>query len=523
MFSIQKTQYDWKYYTEPSKNYCLGFKTGRCFWPRGKMLGGSSGINAMLYIRGNRNDYDTWKAQNNPGWGYNDILKYFKKSEDLRVSQIADKDRGKYHGKGGGLKVDIYDSKDPFKKHLIDAARQLGYKYLDDINGDEPVGFASAQGTLDHGTRCSSAKAFLKRKNNLHIVKYAQVTKILLYNGEAYGVELTRNGSVYAVNASNEIILSAGAINSPQILMLSGIGPKEHLVAMNITPQVDLPVGSNLQDHLIIPLWISVNKNKTTEISQEAMIDVLYTYFMYHKGPLAGTGLGDFVAFINTKNMSEKYPNIQLHFIFCRKRDSLILPDLINKIGYTDEAAHILLGKNQHNDILLIMPTLLNPKSVGVIKLRSKNPSDVPAIFPNYLSHPEDIKTIIEGIKFVQEFIKTEALIRLNAELIDLKIPECLKYVQFSDEYWECISRYTGTTVYHPVGTAKMGPNNDDSAVVDSQLKVHGIQRLRVVDASIMPNIVSGNTNAPSIMIGEKAADVIIQNWTSMNGDIQIQ
>lgn len=515
-FHLQKSDIDWGYYTEPSENYCLGFHNRSCYWPRGKTLGGTSAMNAMVYIRGNRKDYDSWASAGNDGWSYDEVINFFKISEDMRAFQVLEQDYGHFHNTTGELKVDNYfDSESSIKQALLEAGHEMGLPFVYDINSDSKIGITMLQGTVDHGTRCSSSKAFLTHKqNNLHVIKHAMVTKILInkYSNWAIGVQYNRKGKSYTVWSTKEVISSAGAINTPQLLMLSGIGPEQHLRDLNIPLVTDLPVGENLQDHVFLPIWLLLKKSNGS-ISRKQKVSSIFDYYINHDGPLSGINITNIGAFFNTDEPTSLYPNTQLHFVYNARNDDSALPLIIDCFGYVNSIRRSLIQANKQGDTLLTMLSILNPKSKGYLKLRSRNPIHHPKIYPNYLDHPDDMRIALNAVKFMEQFVQTKGMQNLGAQIINLDIPNCRDFEVFGDEYWKCFIRNTATTEYHPSSTAKMGPSVDKTAVVDERLRVHNVKGLRVADASIMPNITSGNLNAPTIMIGEKAAFMIKEDW----------
>ncbi|CAG4933197.1 unnamed protein product [Colias eurytheme] len=519
---LQTSSIDWKFVTEPSNEYCLSMIDNRCKWPRGKVLGGSSALNAMLYIRGNKRDYDNWASMGNPGWSYNEILQYFLKAEDMRIPEYQN---SPYHAVGGPLSVEYFRFEQPITGKILEAAKQLGYDIVD-VNSEYQTGFTRSHATVRDGLRCSTAKAYLRlaaKRPNLHVSVHSLVEKILIdeYN-RAYGVKFTKHGHTRIVKAAKEVILSAGAIQSPQLLMLSGIGDSRELKDVGIYPIVHLPgVGKNLQDHVAMgghsflfdnPLTNGTDYcfNLATIFSIGSLIDFVYN----KKGPLYSMMEAEAMAFINTKyqDPAEEYPDIQLFIApTADNMDGGLFGKRAN--GITDETYAEL-----YEDILLepsfsIVPLLIRPKSRGYLKLKDANPHSPPRIYPNYFSVPEDVARLIEGARFVQELIQQPALKELNTRPNPNRNPGCAEHELMSDEHLECQARHHSLTIYHPVGTCAMGPVDNPQAVVDARLRVHGIKNLRVVDGSIMPNIVSGNTNAPIIMIAEKASDMIKEDW----------
>lgn len=514
MMHLQNTTYDWGYYAEPSKYASKGLKRGT-YWPRGKVLGGSSAINAMLYVRGNQRDYDRWEELGNPTWGWKNVLNYFKKSEDMRVEHIMGDTE--YHSTGGLLKIDAFYNTEQVKIIIADSILEQGFEQHYDLNTDQNLGFASAHVTMDHGTRCSTAKAFLnpaKDRTNLHIIKHAHVTKIAINKDDKSieGVDFTitndNKNKKLTAKAKKEIILSAGAVNTPQILKLSGVGPIDELQKLNIDVVKNLPVGNNLQDHLIVPFVVSYRRSWAPTMENVEHVDDYYTYIMHTLGFYNTIGVTDYIGFVNSRNDSIKYPDIQFHFYLFKKQDE-DTRFILNLFGYIDEIVDSICNANKEAEIVLVLVTLLNPKSKGKIELRSTDPFDTPKIFPNYLTEQDDIDTVLRGIRILRKMTKGETFKVYEGEEVAINIPNCSKIDYDTDEYWECYIRHMSITVYHPVGTAKMGPETDKESVVDSKLRVHGIKGLRVIDASIMPNIVSGNTNAPTIMIAEKGSDFI--------------
>nr|CAD7600709.1 unnamed protein product [Timema genevievae] len=513
---LQLTNMDWQYKTEPTGKACLGMKGGRCNWPRGKVLGGSSVLNYMLYVRGNRYDYDHWESLGNYGWGYNDILKYFKKSEDNRNPYLA---RTNYHSAGGYLTVQESPWRTPLVVAFLEAGMEIGYENRD-INGEKQTGFMIAQGTIRRGSRCSTAKAFLRPvrlRKNIHIALKSHVMRILIspVTMRAYGVLFIRNGVRQIVLARREVILSAGAINSAQILLLSGIGPKEHLDKVGIPTLRNLKVGENLQDHVGMG-GLTFLVDKPVSIVQERFqtIPVSLEYIMHQRGPMTTLGGVEGLAFVNTPyaNISGLYPDIQFHFAPASVNSDAGV-QVRKVLGLTDSVYNTVYRPITNHDAWTILPLLLRPRSRGWVRLRTSNPFHYPLIHANYFDDPLDVATLIEGVKIALRVSESRAFYPYRSRIHRTPLPGCYKYKFGSDGYWECAIRTISMTIYHPVGTCKMGPSWDPDAVVDPNLRVYGVKGLRVIDASIMPTIVSGNTNAPVIMIGEKGADLIKQDW----------
>ncbi|MCA8024594.1 MULTISPECIES: GMC family oxidoreductase [Burkholderia cepacia complex] len=467
---------NWAFETVPQK----GLQGRRGYQPRGKALGGSSAINAMVYTRGHHADYDDWAALGNEGWGWNDVFPYFKRSEhNERLGN-------EWHGRGGPLWVSDLRTDNPFQARWLDAARECGLPVTDDFNGAEQEGVGIYQVTQKNGERWSAARAYLfphmKTRGNLTVETGAQVRRIVFDGKRAVGVEVTRGGNVETVWAKKEVILSAGAFQSPQLLMLSGVGPKDELERHGIEVVADLPgVGENLQDHPDFVLSYKTNSLDALGVSVRGAIKTLGDIRQY-RNSRTGTLTTNFAeggAFLKTRPDLER-PDVQMHFV----------------VGpVSDHGRKVRLGHG-----LSCHVCLLRPKSRGSVKLRSADPLDVPLIDPAFLDHEDDLEVLVEGYKLTRRLMAAPAMARFVTE-------DMFASRSRSDDDIRALLRERTDTVYHPVGTCRMG--NDALAVVDSQLRVRGTEGLRVVDASIMPTLVGANTNAPTIMIGEKASDLI--------------
>jgi choline dehydrogenase len=447
-----KTSLDWAYVTAPEPEL-----NGRSiYWPRGKVLGGTSAINAMIYVRGNRADYDHWASLGNPGWGYGEVLPYFLKSE--RNSRGA----SNWHGANGLLDVTDPPVPHPYSLTFVEAAAELGHARNPDFNGARQEGAGLWQRTIKDGTRSSTARAFLhpaRARANLHVVTGAEATRIVFKGRRASGVRYVRSGIAEEVSARREVLLCAGAINSPQLLMLSGIGPADHLRRLGISVLVDLPgVGRNLQDHPLARIRCWTSAHRPVDASSN----------LVEAGLFCSVGAG-FTA-----------PELYFHFL------PVAMVETLN-------------GKER--SAFAIASVVLRPKSRGSLQLQSLDPATAPVIRAGYYSEPADLALMIEGLKIARALSRTRALAGIFVE-------EALPGAAVAgDAALEAYIRETSDTIFHPVGTCKMG--TDPQAVVDSRLRVHGVEALRVIDASIMPTITTGNTNAPAIMIGEKGADMI--------------
>ncbi|HYM31674.1 MAG TPA: choline dehydrogenase [Candidatus Cybelea sp.] len=472
---VDSPKFNWNFWTEPQPR----MKGRKMYWPRGKTLGGSSSINAMVYIRGHRRDYDQWRQLGNTGWGYDDVLPFFRRAENNE--RIADD----FHGRGGPLNVAELVYRNPLTSVFVEAAMESGIPRNDDFNGKEQEGTGFYQVTQKGAKRCSAAVAYLRpamKRPNLTVITNALTSRVLMEKGRATGVEYAAKGRKEKAFASAEVILCGGAINSPQILMLSGIGPADELRQAGVQAIHDLPgVGKNLQDHLDI--------NVIRECTQPITYDGLTTlpkqvklglqFLLFKDGP-ATSNVAEAGGFVKSDARIAS-PDIQFHFI----------PAYVIDHGRIKPKGH---GMTLHI-------CCLRPESRGDIKLASADPAAAPRIDPNYLQSDADLQVLIAGVKRGREILGAKAF---KSYAGPERFPGSPRQ---SDADIAEFVREAAETEYHPVGTCKMG--TDPMAVVDPELKVRGIDGLRVIDASIMPTLVSGNTNAPSIMIGEKGAALI--------------
>ncbi|MDE2063867.1 MAG: choline dehydrogenase [Bradyrhizobium sp.] len=470
---------NWMYQTEPEP----GLNGRNVFQPRGKVLGGSSSINGLLYIRGQQQDYDRWRQQGNLGWGYDDVLPYFKRAED----QARGGDE--FHGVGGPLPVSDWRHADPLSAAFVDAAVQVGISRNPDFNGAVQEGAGFFQTTTRGGRRASAAVAYLrpaKARPNLHVETSAMAERILFEGRRAAAVTYRAAGVPRTARARREILVSGGAYNSPQLLQLSGVGPAALLYSHGIGVVLDAPgVGHDLQDHLQVRIVMRCSQAITlNDIVNNPFRKVMtgLRYVAFRTGPLT-IAAGTSGAFFRT-NPRLASPDIQIHF----------LPFSTDKMG---EKLHSFSG-------FTASVCQLRPESRGSLRIRSADPAAPPEIRINYLASEVDRTANIEGLKMLRKILRAPALAPYVVEEVDPgdKVT--------SDEALLAYCRARGTTIYHPTSTCRMG--NDPLAVVDQRLRVRGTDGLRVIDASVMPNLVSGNTNAPVIMIAEKASDMILQD-----------
>ena len=481
--TLKDPKVNWLYETEPDPGTHDRVHT----WPRGKVLGGSSSINGLLYIRGQRQDYDGWAQLGLRGWSYENLHPYFLRSEH------QERDGMDGHAKGGPLNVSDVTETHPVSDAAIEAGKAMGLPHRD-VNGEDQEGVAYYQLTVKNGRRCSAAVAYLnpaKKRANLHIETRALAARILFEGKRATGVEYTQNGQTLTATARGEVILAGGAINSPQLLELSGIGNPEHLKALGIDVVSALPgVGENLQDHFVIGNRYRL-KPGTPSINQQSrglsMVGEVFKYLTQRKGLLT-LSAAHVAAFIKTRPELAT-PDVQYH----------ILPATMDLQKMT-ETGDMELEKQPG---ITIAPCQLRPESRGSVHIKTARHDAHPAIRPNYLSDPLDQQTAVAGLRWARDLAAQPALAQYIEQ--ELEPGTALQ----SDEELLDFARETGGTIYHPVGTCKMGTDGDTMAVLDDQLRVRGVDGLRVVDASIMPRLVSGNTNAPTIAIAEKASDMI--------------
>ncbi len=473
---MQTLQLDWGYYTVPQKHV----NNRVMLVPRAKSVGGCTTVNGMIYTRGDHTDYDGWAQLGNRGWDYDSVLPYFKKAEGWRGGGDPT-----VHGFDGPLKTSRAAVGSPISKAWLEAGKQAGYKYNDDLNSGDQEGFGPCDGTLADGVRSSVSRCYItpiKDRKNLTVITKALTSKIIIKNGRAVGVEYLHGRDVKTVYADKEVIVSGGAFNSPHLLQISGIGDPQHLRKIGVKVEHDLPgVGQNLQDHVGCGLKVRLTKPLSVlkYLKFHRQVLGVAQYFLTGAGAAAAHGV-EVMSFLKT-------------------RPEVIAPDVqwhLNNCMYNDHGRDIIWEEG-------FMPyfNLSRPQSRGTVMAKSSNPRELPLLDPNYFSVPDDLRVMRDALRMSREIVAQKAF-------DDIRGTEYAPGADVTDD--EGLNEYIKTrseSVYHPVGTCKMG--SDPMAVVDDKLRVRGIDGLRVVDASVMPTLTSGNTNAPTIMIGEKAADMI--------------
>uniref|UniRef100_A0A1B6DGS1 Glucose-methanol-choline oxidoreductase N-terminal domain-containing protein n=1 Tax=Clastoptera arizonana TaxID=38151 RepID=A0A1B6DGS1_9HEMI len=510
-FNYHGSEIDWSFKLEKQEYSCLSRFGGICRWPRGKVMGGTSVLHGMMYMRGNKWDYDRYAAMGNEGWDYNSVMEYFLKSEDNGDYDKIPEFRGSeaYHRKGGYLTVQRFPDQPEVVPNFMAAARELGYNAMGDLNGPNQTGFTVAQMTTRHGERLSLAKAFLYReevitRKNLNIITDAFVTRVLFNDKQrAVGVEYEMDGQKHQLYARKEVILCAGAVQSPHLLLLSGVGPADHLRDLGIPLVASVPgVGKGVQNHISfsVPLELT-NVQYYNRLNVSALAD----YILQRTGPMASTGMSQITGFLHLNESDPNFdlPDVQMFFE-----------------GYNANCSTTGINMpSSNNRFVQMIPTLLRPLSKGWLRLENVNPRSPPVIFSNYLTEYSDIALLVKGIRFVKKMISTKALKPLGPKIVferlNQEAPNCGMLIEDSEPYWECMVRHLTNPENHQVSSCHMGPLTDKTAVVDPRLRVRGVTGLRIMDASVLPNVPSGNLNAPVIMFAEKGSDLVKEDWLS--------
>ncbi|KAJ0171942.1 hypothetical protein K1T71_012705 [Dendrolimus kikuchii] len=497
---------DWQYSTQPDGRSCLSRVGKRCPWPRGKTMGGSSSVNSLSYVRGNRLDYDTWARLGNYGWSFKEVLPYFKKSErNLNIKSLS----REYHGTKGEQPVSSLPYIDKPTVMLINGMKELGLPERD-FNGEHQTGTYNSQSFTENGERVSNNHAFIKpivkKRKNLVVKTNAEVTKILINRRkQAYGVKYIRNGKELMAKANKEVIITAGVIGSPKLLLLSGIGPADDLKSAGIEVIQDLDVGKNLHDHVTYEgLLISIPEYDA--VSNDEMLNHIMEYANgSRKNPIAADGVGKAMGFIKTdKNLSA--PDIQYQFQCIRLEEFIKNIVDYNRINMFPASCYNATG-------IVIRVTNLITKSRGYLKLNETHPHDKPIIVANYLENSDDLELLVRGTEFIRALEHTETFKKAGAKFYKETLKPCKGYEWSSKDYTICLSRHYTASPYHPVGSCKMGPASDKTAVVDPKLRVYGVKRLRVMDSAAIPIVPRGNTNAPAMLMGEKGVDFVMDYW----------
>lgn len=490
---IRSKVLNWAYWTAPQTN-CANRPM---FWPRGRTLGGSSSINAMCYIRGHAADYDHWASLGNDGWSYRDVLPYFRKMENFEpIDKVRDGDL--YHGRGGPLNVAEPRYVNPLMYAFVEAGQQAGYPYREDFNGVDQEGVGLYHTMQKGGQRCSNARAYLESargRSNLTVVTHAHATRVIFDGKRAVGVRYMHDGRYTDIRARHEVILSAGAISSPHLLLLSGVGPVKELSRHGIAQVQELPgVGENLQDHLDIHVTYREKTNHSVNFRPRALLRMALSVFNYvfrRRGELT-SNFAQAGGFLRSQPQ-ETIPDLQWHLVpFVNSNHGQTLRPLFQHRAFT------------------LLTCFLRPESRGRITLRNADPFVPPIIDANYLATERDLEAMVQAVHKSREVLEQPALAPHRLEEM-----EPGPAVQTDDEIRDYVRR-RAETIYHPVGTCRMG--RDAMAVVDPRLRVRGVSALRVVDASVMPTLIGGNTNAPTTMIAERAAELILQDATIRNG-----
>ncbi|XP_036318298.1 glucose dehydrogenase [FAD, quinone]-like [Rhagoletis pomonella] len=508
LFSMEHTNAIFNYFTEPSDKACLGLNDGRCYFPRGKMLGGSGGANGMFYIWGNRKDYDGWAEAGNTGWGWDDVVPYFERS----IRPV-----GNETNPVGYLTVsELPDTDTDLAGMITQGTEELGIPQKWEFNDVSELGYFKLPRTIENGRRTSTGKGYLSRvspRSNLHVIKGAHVTKL---NFDDSGKKVNSVSFIlqdkYELNVSigKELVVSAGAIDSPKLLMLSGVGPAEHLEQLNIPVVQDLPVGDNLYDHVNVWTFLKLRENVAPNHKTVDSLDIVYKYLIHQNGTLDRTS--SIAGFINTLK-NDSYPDVGVLHLKIRRNNQATLKQFASGVNLNNKIANQISKALETADILVMFNFLLNPKSKGYVRLQSANYKADPKLVHNYFSDSEDVETLVRAMRFHEQLVNTTAYKAANATMLLPNIDECDAYELRSDDYWRCYLKYFSSTTYHQTGTVKMGPEIDETSCVNPRLQLRGVDNVRVADASIMPTVPSANTNAAAVMIGEKAADFIREDW----------